>query len=120
VTLQADAAILCIGGVVAGGLSLAEPGAHDGGRAFTLSLEVPATLELDGRELDEPSTLFGIDLESRGLEALDRVGIAADGARVRGQERLFGAGDAIAGRPRTALEAARSGIAAARAAMSRH
>jgi anaerobic glycerol-3-phosphate dehydrogenase len=119
-TLQADAAVLCIGGVVAGGVALAEAGAHEGGRAFTLSLEVPATLELDGRELDEPSTLFGIDLESRGLEILDRVGIATDGARVRGQQRLFCAGDAIAGRPRTALEAARSGIAAARAAMSRH
>jgi len=52
-----------------------------------------------------------------GLGALERVGIAVEGAKVRGQSVLFAAGDAVAERPRTVLEAVRSGIAAARAAI---
>jgi hypothetical protein len=114
--LDADAVLLAVGGVVAGGIVLFEPAPRGGGRSFVLSLDAPAALELDGRELDAPSTLFGLDLQSRGLGVLERVGIRADGPRVRGQEGLFCAGDVVAARPRTALEAARGGIAAARAA----
>jgi len=55
----------------------------------------------------------------RGFPALERVGISTDAERVRGSDRLLAAGDVIAARTRTALEAARAGIAAADTALGR-
>jgi pyruvate/2-oxoglutarate dehydrogenase complex dihydrolipoamide dehydrogenase (E3) component len=49
---------------------------------------------------------------------LEEVGIAASGPRVDGQRRIYVAGDVIAGRPRTALEAVRSGLRAANAVLA--
>jgi hypothetical protein len=46
--------------------------------------------------------------------ALVRLGILADGALARGGQGLLVAGDCAFGRPRTALEAARAGIATMR------
>lgn len=117
-TLEADAVVLAVGGVAAGGVVLDEPLAgHRGGASFHLSLRAPVRFELDGVELDGVSSLHGVDFEACGLAALARVGVLADGAEVRAQRGLFVAGDAVAGRPRTVLEAARAGIAAADAAL---
>ncbi len=116
-TLDVDAVVLCVGGVAAGGIVLddAQTG-HKGGASFHLSLRAPVRFELDGEELDGVSSLHGVDFEARGLDVLERVGVLSTAEQVRGQRGLFVAGDAAAGRPRTVLEAVRSGIAAADAA----
>ncbi len=110
-TIGAEAVVLATGGVAAGGLRLQPPLAgHAGGAGFELSLDAPALVVIDGAELDGASTLHGVDFEKLGRSALERVGAASDAPG------LFVAGDLLADRPRTALEAATSGIAAARAA----
>lgn len=117
-TLQADAVLLAVGGVAAGGVVLDEPRAgHRGGASFHLSLRAPVRFELAGEELDGVSSLHGVDFEARGLGALARVGVLARGGQVSGQPGLFVAGDALAGAPRTVLEAVRTGISAADAAL---
>jgi glycerol-3-phosphate dehydrogenase subunit B len=60
-------------------------------------------------------SLYGPSLETVGLGALERAGIHADSSgRPRGlgssETGLFVAGDAVAGRPRTMLEAAVAGL----------
>jgi glycine/D-amino acid oxidase-like deaminating enzyme len=116
--IEADAVVIAVGGVAAGGVELERPRlGHRGGAGFRLSLGAPVPFELDGNELDAASTLHGVDFEALGLGALERVGVASDGPRVVGQTTLFVAGDVVAARPRTVLEAARAGIAAARAAL---
>jgi hypothetical protein len=104
-----------VGGIVAGGVRLAGGVGSRGG--LELGFSAPAPLLLDSREVDAPSTLHGLDFQAQGLSALERVGVATDDARVRGQRALFAAGDIVAARPRTVLEAVRAGIAAARAAL---
>ena len=113
-----DAVVLATGGVAAGGVALARSFERRGGTGFRLSLVAPIALELDGEVLEGVSSLSGIDFVDRGLEALLRVGISAgaDGA-VRANPGVFAAGDALAGRPRTALVAALSGLVAARSAL---
>lgn len=116
-TLEASAVVLALGGVAAGGIRVDPPKpSHAGGACFHASVEGPLPLELDGVPVDRVSTLHGVDFQAKGLRALERVGIAAQGSSVRGIERLFVAGDCVADRPRTVLEAARAGIAAGRAA----
>lgn len=115
---EADAVVVAVGGVAAGGVELERPRlGHKGGASFRLSLRAPVRFELDGKELDAASTLHGVDFDALGLRALERVGVASDGPRAVGQTTLFVAGDVVAARPRTVLEAARAGIAAARAAL---
>jgi glycerol-3-phosphate dehydrogenase subunit B len=113
--LLADAVVLAVGGMVSGGVRLLNGVASR--TAFKLSLEAPVRFELDGHDLDAPSTLHGIDFQAHGLAALQRIGIATDGVRVQGQAKLFAAGDVVSARPRTVLEAIRAGLAAARAAL---
>lgn len=116
--IEADAVVVAVGGVAAGGVELERPRlGHKGGASFRLSLRAPVRFELDGKELDAASTLHGVDFDALGLRALERVGVASDGPRAVGQTTLFVAGDVVAARPRTVLEAARAGIAAARAAL---
>jgi glycerol-3-phosphate dehydrogenase subunit B len=116
-SLEASAVVLALGGVAAGGIRVDPPKpSHAGGACFHASVEGPLLLELDGVPVDRVSTLHGVDFQAKGVEALERVGIAATGVLARGAERLFVAGDCVADRPRTALEAARAGIAAGRAA----
>jgi pyruvate/2-oxoglutarate dehydrogenase complex dihydrolipoamide dehydrogenase (E3) component len=116
-SVDATAVVLALGGVAAGGVRVdpSKP-SHAGGACFHASVEAPVTLDLDGVAVDRASTLHGIDFVALGVEALERVGIAASGCSARGLERVFVAGDCVADRPRTALEAVRSGIAAGRAA----
>lgn len=117
-SFEADAVVLAAGGVVAGGVELERPRlGHRGGAGFRLSLRAPVRFALDGKELETASTLHGVDFEVFGLGALERVGVACDGPRAIGHTTLFVAGDVVAARPRTVLEAAWAGIAAARAAL---
>jgi glycerol-3-phosphate dehydrogenase subunit B len=117
--LEAGAVVLATGGVAAGGIAFVwdpERGAH----GFRLPFSAPVALALDGEPGDSGGSLYGASLETRGLGVLERVGIhAAPTGAPLGESRpgLFVAGDAAAARPRTVLEAVRSGIRAARAAL---
>lgn len=110
--------VLATGGVAAGGVALERSFERRGGTGFRLSFTAPVALELDAEVVEGVSSLSSVDFVERGLGALLKVGIAtqADGS-VRDNPGIFVAGDAIAGRPRTALVAAHSGLGAARAAL---
>lgn len=116
-----DTVILAIGGLVSGGIALERAGGaeNDYPAGFSSSLSAPVTFALDGQTLDQVSSRHGIDFAALGLSALERVGIAVDGAAVLGAKNLFAAGECVANRPRTVLEAARAGAVAARAAIGR-
>jgi glycerol-3-phosphate dehydrogenase subunit B len=114
--LEASAVVLATGGVAAGGISFTwrQPEVV---RGFELPFVAPVTLGLDGEALGGGGSLFGPSLETIGLGALERVGIACDdvGRPVGNhaeQSSLFAAGDAVAGRPRTMLDAALAGLTA--------
>jgi anaerobic glycerol-3-phosphate dehydrogenase len=112
------AVVLAVGGLISGGVMLAGSACEPGrASSFRLSLEAPVRFALDRRELDSTSTLHGIDVQPLGAPALERVGVSTHGPRVPDHRGLFVAGSTLADRPRTALEAARSGLAAAHAAL---
>jgi hypothetical protein len=115
---EADAVILAIGGVAAGGLLLDVPSERLG-VGFHLSVDAPVLLELDGHCFEAVASVHGLDLQAIGVAALERVGISAHGVKAAGAEGLFVVGDVVAGRPRTVLEAVSAGIAAGRAAVGR-
>jgi hypothetical protein len=116
--LVTDAVVLALGGVAAGGIVLVHA-PEQGRRGFRLGLEAPCRLRQDDEVASEASSLYGPSLESSGFGPLERVGIDVTGAglvrsddgRLRG---LAAAGDCVAGRPRSLLEAVRSGCVAAR------
>ena len=111
--------VLATGGVAAGGVALERSFERRGGTGFRLSYAAPLALELDAEVIEGVSSLASVDFVERGLGALLKVGIAtrADGSALD-SPGLFVAGDAIAGRPRTALMAAVSGFEAARSALA--
>gem|GEM_PF-5310863 len=136
--LAADAVVLAVGGLIAGGVAL-DDAAAPGAPAFRLGVDADVRLALGGRALDPVASLHGVDLVELGLTALDRVGVDVDErGRVRvdadrlptggvappGTEvvlsrrtvPLWAAGGCVAERPRTLLEAVRAGIAAGRGA----
>jgi glycerol-3-phosphate dehydrogenase subunit B len=101
-----DAAVLATGGVCAGGLVF-------GSSTFRPSIDVAVTIGLEGRQFDGASLRGGLPWVA-DPSALLRLGILADHGLARGGNGLIVAGDCVEGRPRTALEAARAGIAATR------
>lgn len=109
-----SALVLATGGVAAGGVALERSFERRGGTGFRLSFAGPLPLELHGEIVEGVSSLSSVDFVTRGLGTLLAVGVAAneDGA-VQGHPGLFAAGDVLAGRPRAALWAARSGLNAA-------
>jgi glycerol-3-phosphate dehydrogenase subunit B len=109
-----DAVILAIGGVAGGGIVLADGSGGSKDAAFHPSVQSGVEVGFAGRPLDRASSERGADFSSLGVGVLERVGILSDGPHARGQESLYVAGDCVADLPRTALGAARSGIAAAR------
>jgi len=111
--------VLATGGVAAGGVALERSFERRGGTGFRLSFSAPLALSLGSEVLEGVSSLSGFDFAERGLGRLLEVGIAcqADGS-VPEKPGIFVAGDVIAGRARTALSAAASGLKAARAALS--
>jgi glycerol-3-phosphate dehydrogenase subunit B len=113
-----DAIVLATGGVAAGGIALDRSFERHGGSGFRLSFAAPVALELEREVFEGVSSLSNVDFVDRGLGSLLDVGIAAhaDGS-VRDNPGLFAAGDSLARRPRMALVAARSGLAAAQRAL---
>ncbi len=122
--LGADAVVLAIGGLASGGVVYAPP-EHLAGTAmppaaklpFALSLDAPVLLSADGTtRLDTISSMHGPELDVSAWPidgrpgALEVVGVlCADG---RAGDGIYAAGDVVAGRPRTVLEAVVSGLAA--------
>lgn len=126
-SIEARSIVLATGGLTGGGITYDPPdhGAGPEGAAsmragFKLSLELPDPPQV-GTERDS-SSLFGPVLDEvawpggKRESALDRVGIFADGQAL--SSRLFVAGDLLAHRPRTLLEAISSGLRAGRLASS--
>ena len=114
--LEARGVVLATGGVAAGGILFTLDPRH-GGRGFTLPFQAPVALALDRDVQGGGGSLYGPSLETVGLGVLERVGIFADAdGRPAGvgddAAGLFVAGDAVAGRPRTMLEAALAGLRA--------
>jgi len=113
--LEADAVVLAVGGVGAGGIALSwDP--ERGRSGFELTLQAPVELALDGEILTSFGSLHGTSLGG-GFGTLERVGIAAGGAgnlvaTGPGSGRLAAAGDCLAGRPRTVLQAVQDGLVA--------
>jgi glycerol-3-phosphate dehydrogenase subunit B len=124
VALVADAVVLAIGGLVGGGVIYAPP-EHGAGRdlppsgkvPFDLSLRAPVTLSLGGpRRMEIVASMHGpeLDVTAWPIEgrpgALESVGVRCEGTRAG--DGIHAAGDAVAGRARTLLEAVTAGIAA--------
>jgi len=113
--LEARSVVLATGGVAAGGLLFSmDPERRK--RGFSLPFEAPVVVSLDGDVQGGGGSLYGPSLETVGLGVLERAGILADwSGHPRGlggeESGLLVAGDAVAGRPRTMLEAAVSGLA---------
>jgi glycine/D-amino acid oxidase-like deaminating enzyme len=119
-TIEADAVVLALGGLAAGGVEWAP---SRGGHGFELSLESPASFGMGGRPLAASGSPRGPLFEplawaGRASSAgFERVGVWTDGdGRARDGEGkplgwLYAAGDVAADAPRTLLEAIRSGIA---------
>ncbi len=126
--LVADTVVLAIGGIAAGGVVYAPPEqaagselSRRGRRPFQLSLDVEVALSAGGpTPLDIVSSMRGPELDSSAWPAdgrpalLETIGVSCVGSRAA--ERIHAAGDVVAGRRRTLLEAAESGIAAGAAA----
>ncbi len=119
-TIDADAAVLALGGLVGGGIEFAPY------RPFALSLSSPAVLALRGVPLVPSGSPHGAPFEAfawsghHAAAGFERVGAwidenghlrAADGTPRAG---LFAAGDAVADAPRTLIDAIRSGVIAGR------
>ncbi|HVW24708.1 MAG TPA: hypothetical protein VHC69_05030 [Polyangiaceae bacterium] len=123
-----DAVILAIGGVAGGGILLSDAGDDEDAvalaagvvqkGAFRASVRAGVEIGFSGRALDRASSERGVDVAAIGIAALERVGILTDGSAARRSETILAAGDAVADLHRTALAAARSGIVAARTALS--
>jgi glycerol-3-phosphate dehydrogenase subunit B len=105
--------VLALGGVLGGGIRFLS-GVGLGGRSFSLSLDAPVALRLAGREVALSSGALGADLQRLGLEALSDVGLWVDEQQLAHAPDLYAAGDVVADRPRSALEAIYAGIGAAR------
>jgi glycerol-3-phosphate dehydrogenase subunit B len=122
--LVADAVVLALGGIAAGGVTYAPP--ERAARAdlppaakvpFELSVEAPVVLSAGGsRRLDVVASLHGPELDVSAWPidgqpgTLEAVGVRCAGARAG--EGIYAAGDVVAGRPRTVLEAMNSGLLA--------
>jgi glycerol-3-phosphate dehydrogenase subunit B len=133
--LPAAAVVLAAGGLVGGGIVLLDPApsAWIGGAAARMSglsaaIESQAAVGARGGALAPSGSAFGPSFETlawtggRLVAPFEGTGLLADadGAALdregRAARGLFVAGAIVAGRPRTVLEAVRSGLRAARAA----
>jgi hypothetical protein len=114
-SLVARSVVLAVGGVAAGGVVLTSE--HGEPLSFGLSLVADAALQLDGELCDAGSSVWGPSFSRKGLGLLERVGVrAASDGRVSAALALFAAGDVIADRPRSVLEALGTGTRAGLAA----
>jgi glycerol-3-phosphate dehydrogenase subunit B len=118
--IEADAVVLALGGLAAGGIAWAP---SRGGHGFELSVDSPAAFALAGHPLVPSGSPRGALFEDfawsgrASAAGFERVGIwtDAEGRARDGEGRplgwLYAAGDVAADAPRTLLEAIRSGIA---------
>jgi glycerol-3-phosphate dehydrogenase subunit B len=119
--LEGDIVVLAIGGVVAGGVVYAPP-EHVAGEdlpprgavPYVLSVDAPVSIGASSRRLDVVASIHGPELDtstwSRDARpsALEDVGvIAPKGVAAR---LVLAAGDVVAGKPRTLLEAVSAGL----------
>lgn len=106
---SADAVVLATGGLVSGGIVLdqAQDQIKHGG--FCLSLSAPVELLVKGQPSESVASQHGFDFTQYGLAVLSSVG-ARPTPDAKG---LWLAGDLMADRPNTVLEAVRSGASAA-------
>ncbi len=136
-SVESDAVVLAIGGVLGGGILYDPPerrGDGDfpaqGGPAFRLSLDAPGVRLAGHKPLGVTSSMHGPDLDliawprPGAAGALEAVGLHVTRRRGAGHEdrardAIYAAGDATAHRPRTALEAVASGLRAGAAAARR-
>lgn len=123
-----DAVVLATGGLVAGGIVYDPPerdattGLAPSGRApFHLSVDVPdAVLQARGRPLRVVGSMQGPSLDESAwpIDAdpglLEAVGVRSDGLTLG--PRVFCAGDVVADKPRTTLQAVYLGLLAGAAA----
>jgi glycerol-3-phosphate dehydrogenase subunit B len=126
-SLTCDGVVLAVGGIAGGGIAYSPPETRaerdlppNASPSFTLSLEAPVALALRGEVLDVVSSLHGPDLDTSAWPDHDTTGVLeAVGVHVDGgcaAPGIFVAGDALADRPRTLLEAVASGLRAGREA----
>lgn len=129
-TIEGDAVVLATGGLVGGGLEYTPGGAVSaaavppGARpTFHVTIDAGLTLSAFGRSMELPGSLFGAPPETHAWpfaadSLLEHAGVAVDeDGKVRGLGRIYAAGELVADRPRTWLDAALSGArAGARAA----
>ncbi|TKD13171.1 hypothetical protein [Polyangium fumosum] len=125
--IAADAAVIAMGGVAGGGI-VYEPPEHGAGEdlpargaiPFALSIDAPVALALARGPLDVVASMHGPELDQTAWpkdaapSMLEAVGIHAPGGRAA--LFVFAAGDVLAARPRTLLEAVASGLRAGHAA----
>jgi glycerol-3-phosphate dehydrogenase subunit B len=122
--LAGDAVVIAVGGLVGGGVVYAPPehaAKEDlpprGAVPFALSVSVPVTFAVGAGRVDIVASMQGPELDVAAWPtgthagALEAVGIASVDGRVA--KGVVAAGDVIAGRPRTLLEAVASGLRAA-------
>jgi glycerol-3-phosphate dehydrogenase subunit B len=126
--ITGDAVILAVGGVAGGGILYAPPehaAGEDlpprGGIPYALSLDAPVEMAMVTKgHMDIVASLQGPEMDlvtwpSEGrASALEAVGVRCVEGRVN--EHVLAAGDVVAGRPRTLLEAVLSGLRAGDAA----
>jgi len=125
--IVSDCAVLAIGGVAAGGIVYDPPEQRagqdmppEGLPPFRLSVDADVKLQADGKLLDVVSSIHGPSLDEVAWPTdadpgfLESVGVHCDG--VQASERIFAAGDVMADKPRTLLQAVFSGIRAGAAA----
>jgi glycerol-3-phosphate dehydrogenase subunit B len=122
-----DAVVLALGGIAAGGIIYDAPEqragqdwARSGGVPFRLSLDARVDLQAHGHRIDVVASMHGPPLDDVAWPTdadpgyLEAVGVACDGVVI--DDALFAAGDVMADRPRTILQAVFSGILAGAAA----
>lgn len=111
----ARSVVLALGGVASGGVVLAAQ--YGQPLTFELSLEAEVALRLDGELLDAGSSLWGPSFSRKGLQLLERVGVHTDATgSASPASPLFAAGDLVADRPRSVLDALSAGTRAGLAA----
>jgi len=127
---EAAAVVLATGGLVGGGLDYCPSGSvlatelpPSAGPLLRSTVDVPVVIGIGGVPLETPSSLFGASPESLAWpfvlsSTLEHAGVLVDAeGRVRGAPPgLHAAGDLVADRPRTWLEALSLGARAGRSA----
>ncbi|MBW2524964.1 MAG: FAD-dependent oxidoreductase [Deltaproteobacteria bacterium] len=124
---DARAVVLAIGGLAGGGVLYDPPECHTpddgpaaGRAAFGLSVDAPVSLRAQGEPLAIVSSSHGPALDDTAWPSdpdpglLEAVGIACDGPGAA--PGIYAAGDVVADRPRTRLQAVFSGLRAGAAA----